>query len=145
MRKVIQNEGYTLFELIAVIIIIGIIGVFMVSKVFISSENTKISATTIILDKVRLDIATFSTNLLSASGTGSYPTYLDITTPNTVIPGEIPNNPFTQLNTIRNAENEYIDGATNQNVSDETMYGWAYDQSVGKLWANSNVLNESSL
>lgn len=146
MRKIIKiARGITLVELIMVMVVIAILGAVIVPKVFISLDDARSKSATAILSGLRTNIAEYSSKQLAATGTHSLPAYSDITTLDLVVQGQIPSNPFTDLNGIRDADNEYVDGAATQAVSDSSIYGWAYDQTNGKIWANSSINSENGL
>ncbi|NQY41804.1 MAG: type II secretion system protein [Legionellales bacterium] len=143
MNKIQNNIlGFTIIELIMVIVIIAILGIFAIPRIFLSLDKSKNTAVEAILTSTRSNISAYVTKQIASSNTSSYPTITDLQTPGVVLENEILANPFNNLNTIRNADGEYTSSPP---VTDSDSYGWAYDQTNGKFWANTNYNDENEL
>ena len=131
--------GFTLIELIAVIVVLAILAGVALPKYFDYSANAKSSSCKGTLGGVRAAIANFYANS-AVSGTPAYPTYAQLNTLGTVMQEPIPENPYANSAQIRNADNTWVSG----NPPTNGGQGWAYDQTNGKFWANSNVIGENA-
>ncbi len=143
-KSVTNNSAFTIIELVMVIVIIAILGIFAVPRIFISLDKSKNTAIEAILASTRSSISTYITKQVATSNTSSYPSLIQLQTPGIVLESTILTNPYNKLNTIRNADEEYEE-STPPPISMEDTYGWAYDQTNGKLWANTNNNGENTL
>jgi len=129
-----NNRGFTLIELIAVIVVLAILAGVALPKYFDYASQAKISACKGTLGGVRSGIANFYSNA-ALTGTAGYPTYNQLNTLGTVMQEPLPENPFNNSSAIRNADTTWVAG--NPPVSG--VQGWAYDATNGKFWANSDT------
>lgn len=138
MKHRTHRRGFTLIELIAVVVVLAILAGVALPKYFDYSARAKESACKGALGGVRAGIANFYANE-AINGTAGYPTLTDLQTLGTVMQEEIPDNPYNDSNTVQAA----TFNATNPPVSGTA--GWNYDVSVGKFWANSDTtgINEN--
>jgi len=135
MRKSINNSrGFTLIELIAVIVVLAILAGVALPKYFDYASQAKVSSCKGTLGGVRSGIANFYSNAALTS-TAAYPSYAQLNTLGTVMQEPLPENPFNNASTIRNADTTWVAG--NPPVSG--AQGWAYDATNGKFWANSDT------
>jgi hypothetical protein len=74
------------------------------------------------------------------SGPETYPTFVQVNTLGTVMQEPIPANPYNNSSVIRDADGTWVAGAPP--VSG--VQGWAYDETNGKFWANSNTVGENA-
>ena len=133
------RTGFTLIELIAVIVVLAILAGVALPKYFDYSANAKSSSCKGTLGGVRAGVANFYANS-AVSGTAAYPTYAQFTTMGTVMQEPLPQNPYNSSTTVRNADNTWVSGAPP--VSG--VQGWAYDATNGKFWANSSTVSENT-
>lgn len=135
-HKTIIHRGFTLIELIAVIVVLAILAGVAIPKYFDYAAEAKKSATKGTLGGMRAGIANFYANA-AIGGSAAYPTYAEFNTLGTVMQEQLPENPYATDNTIRDAVGTWV--ATPPISGTE---GWAYDVTNGKVWANSNVVGE---
>lgn len=133
-RRSVWHRGFTLIELIAVIVVLAILAGVALPKYFDYSAQARVSATIGSLGGMRAGIASFHANS-AITGTPAYPTYAEFTTIGTVMQEPLPDNPYSGVNTVRNADGTWV--AVNPPVSG--AQGWAYDQTNGKIWANTDT------
>jgi prepilin-type N-terminal cleavage/methylation domain-containing protein len=134
-----HHKGFTLIELIAVIVVLAILAGVALPKYFDYSAQARASSCKGTLGGVRAGIANFYANS-AISGTATYPTYVQLTTLGTVMQELLPQNPYNNAATVRNADATWVSG--NPPVSG--VQGWAYDATNGKFWANTNTAGENA-
>lgn len=125
------RRGFTLIELIAVIVVLAIISVVAVPRFFDHSVKAKESACKGTLGVVRSSISNFYANQ-AVNGSARYPTLVEIQTAGTVLQDTVPANPYNNSATIAGVS------WTSSNPTSGAA-GWNYDASTGKFWANSNT------
>jgi len=132
------RSGFTLIELIAVLVVLAILSGVALPKYFDYSERAKTSALQGSLGGVRTAIANFYANS-SVEGEGRYPTLQELTTVGIVMQEGIPANPYNGFNTVIAANQSE---ANNRRVSN-SQAGWRYfvnndaDPPVAIFYANS--------
>jgi len=134
LRRSAVAGGFTLLELIAVLVVLAILAGVVVPKYFDHAEQTRSSSTRAVLYAVRAGIAKFESTA-ALSGSVARPTLEQLTTPGTVMRERIPANPYSEQSEVRNADGEYDPGAVQQPVRGTA--GWAYDSIAGTFWSNT--------
>src|SRR5262245_17147807 len=133
------RTGFTLIELIAVIVVLAILAGVALPKYFDYSAQARASSCKGTLGGVRSGVANFYANS-AISGTAVYPTFAQVTAIGTVMQEPFPVNPYNNSTAVRNADTTWVSG--NPPVSG--AQGWAYDQTNGKFWANTNTVGENA-
>jgi prepilin-type N-terminal cleavage/methylation domain-containing protein len=131
-----KRKGFTLIELIAVIVVLAILAGVALPKYFDYAAQAKESACKGVLGGVRAGIANFYANE-AINGTAAYPTLAELQTLGTVMQEPIPENPYNGDSTISSANWNAANPPVNGNN------GWNYDASAGKFWANSDTVGEN--
>jgi prepilin-type N-terminal cleavage/methylation domain-containing protein len=131
-----NRRGFTLIELIAVIVVLAILGGVALPKFFDYSSDAKEAACKGTLGGVRAGVANFYANE-AIGGTAAYPTLLEMQTNGTVMQEAIPENPYNNDANVQ---------AATWNAADPPVSGtagWNYDVAAGKFWANSDGSDEN--
>ena len=138
-----RNErGFTLIELVIVILILGIMAAIAIPKFFNVSEDAKYSAVQGAIGGVRSAIANYYAKEAARTGTGVYPTLAQLTDGTTVMDTDIPTNPYTSplINTV--------ESTTSAKGTQPCLVGagpatstkaWCYNVTPGTFWANTNT------
>ena len=131
-----KNKGFTLVEILIVVIILGILAAIVIPQFTNASSNAKVSSLTSDLQTIRDQI-----ELYAVQHNDTYPTaggFVAQMTATTDISGNagagfgpymqsVPTNPFTLTNTVGNgaygASAWYYDGAGNFRANDTTANG----------------------
>jgi prepilin-type N-terminal cleavage/methylation domain-containing protein len=133
----ITRKGFTLIELIAVVVVLAILAGVALPRYFDYAAQAKVSACKGALGGVRSAIAAFQSNS-AANGAAAYPTLAELTAVGTVMQEFMAPNPYNNSNTVVaatwNAAAPPVSGAA----------GWNYDVAVGKFWANTNTVGENA-
>lgn len=138
-----RRTAFTLIELIAVIVVLAILAGVALPKYFDYASQARESATKGTLGGVRAGIANFYANSALTTGTAAYPTYAQMTTLGTVMQEPLPENPYNDDNSVRDADTEWSSTAGAAQATSGTA-GWAYDETNGKFWANSATASENT-
>ncbi len=128
--------GFTLIELIAVVVILAILAGVALPTYFDHQAKARESATKGTLGGVRAGVASFYANE-AINGTAAYPTFAQLTGVGTVMQEIMPDNPYTTTpknNNVLDALGTWVENPPAVTAAGEA---WAYDNAVGKFWANT--------
>jgi prepilin-type N-terminal cleavage/methylation domain-containing protein len=131
------RRGFTLIELIAVIVVLAVLAGVALPKYFDYAADAKEASCKGTLGGVRAGVANFYANAAIA-GTPAYPTYAQLTTVGTVMQEGLPENPYNNDADVRDADGTHASPPPTSGTE-----GWAYDETAGKFWANSDTINEN--
>lgn len=125
---VLKRRGFTLVELVMVIVILGILAAIAIPTFFNLQDEAKEAATKGALGGLRSGISIWYAKE-AASGKASWPALgqLTATTGGVMASGSIPENPYTRSALI-------VAGSTE--VANSTA-GWIYDASTGRIWSSA--------
>ena len=149
-----RNErGFTLIELIIVIVVLGIMAALAIPKFLGIRADARVSAVKGALGGVRSAIANYKAKQIAANQTTVTVTAAVLADGTTVMDGAMPENPYSaatttalksQVNTCTVAKGTVDTGA---GIND----AWCYKQSgtgitaIAEFWANSAVAGENLL
>jgi MSHA pilin protein MshA len=131
-----KNGGFTLVELVIVIIVLGILAAVAVPKFLDFTTDANEAACKGALGGVRSGIANFYAYSATPAGGGAaaWPTLGELTTLGTVMENDIPDNPYSTSAT----KNAVIAGTTKGTpVTAGTTGGWCYKAASGEFWADT--------
>jgi prepilin-type N-terminal cleavage/methylation domain-containing protein len=143
-RNTIHRRGFTLIELIAVIVVLAILTGVALPRYFDYAAQAREAATKGILGGVRAGIANYYADQAIA-GSAQYPTLAQLTTVGTVMQEVIPENPYDDDNTVNAAT--AVEAAARTPTGDG---GWAYyvDNALTPpaytFYANTNTTGENA-
>ncbi len=98
-RMMIARKGFTLVELVAVIVVLAILSGIAVPKYLDYSARAKSAALQGCLGGIRTGIAQYFADQ-SVTGTAAYPTLVQLTTLGTVMQEALPANPYNGLSNV---------------------------------------------
>ncbi len=136
LRHKRKNGGFTLVELVIVIVVIGILAAVAIPKFFDFTTDANEAACKGALGGVRSATSNFYAYSATPAGggTATWPTLAELTTAGTVMAQTIPDNPYSTSAT----KNAVIAGVTKGTpVTAGTTGGWCYLAATGEFWADT--------
>ena len=135
-----NQKGFTLIELVMIIVILGILAAVAIPKYQDLSSEAKEAAARSSLGSLRSGITIYYANQAVTTGTASWPSMANIGTSGVVMAQAVPPNPY-QLDA--NAPDSIVTGVTKGTIVG-IRGGWAYLSTTGEIWPNTNVSGENS-
>jgi prepilin-type N-terminal cleavage/methylation domain-containing protein len=139
--KSAENSGFTLIELVIIIVVLGILAAIAIPKYQDISSDAKEAACRGALGGLRSGVTIFYANQAVTTGTATWPTAVNMNTIGSVMEQEIPKNPYCD-------DADYPDSIVLTAAARGTLVGtdcgWAYNETTGELWPNTNTVGENS-
>ena len=138
IRSRLGNEGFTLIELVIIIVVLGIIAAIAVPKYQNIANEAKVSSCKGSLGGLRSALNIWYANEAAKGNTPTYPPIDSLSTVGVVMEQMIPNNPYQQ-----DAGDSIVTGVTKGAIVG-ARGGWAYKVSTGELWPNTSTVGENA-
>lgn len=135
-----NSRGFTLIELVIIIVILGILAAVAIPKYQDMSTQAKDAACRGALGALRSGVTIYYANQAVTTGTATWPTLAQLSAVGTVMAQSIPKNPY-QSST--NAPDSIVTGVTKGTIVG-ARGGWAYLAATGEIWPNTNVAGENN-
>lgn len=138
--RLFSSRGFTLIELVIIIVVLGILAAVAIPKYQDLSGQAKEAQARSAVAAMRSAVTIFYANSAITTGTATWPTLVQLGTYGTVLASAVPKNPYQSSS---NAPDSLVTGVTKGTVVG-TRGGWAYKESTGEIWLNTNSTGENS-
>jgi prepilin-type N-terminal cleavage/methylation domain-containing protein len=138
--KQMNNSGFTLIELVIIIVVLGILAAVAIPKYQDITAQAKEASCRSALGGLRSGITIWYANQAVKTGTAAWPAIDSVRNVGSVMAQSLPKNPFCA---DTNAPDSVVTGVTKGTVVG-TRGGWAYKPSTGELWPNTTVAGENN-
>src|SRR5262245_33362035 len=137
MKTRAHRTGFTLIELVTVIVILGVLSAVALPVYLDYKADAKLAALKGSLGAVRAGVANFYARSVTDSGGGvlAYPTLAELTTAGTVMLDGVPDNPYDTDST----KNNVVASASTKGTVSGATGGWCYNAANGQFWANTST------
>jgi len=138
----INNQGgFTLIELVIIIVVLGILAAVTIPKYQDISSQAKEAAGRAALGSIRSGITIYYANQAVSTGTATWPTVAQLGTYGTVMAQSVPKNPYQAT---ANAPDSICTGVTRGVLVAGGRGGWCYLAATGEIWPNTNTVGENN-
>jgi len=144
MYRLKNQKGFTLIELVIIIVILGILAAVAIPKYQNISGEAREASCRASLGGLRSAITIFYANQAVTTGTAIWPSHAELSAIGTVMEQSIPNNPYQS---DANYPDSILDADAASITKGQTSganCGWAYSFATGEIWANTSVSSENN-
>lgn len=141
MKYLSNQRGFTLVELVIIIVILGILAAVAIPKYQSLSTEAKESAARAALGGLRSGITIYYANSAVKTGTATWPDADSLRTPGIVMEQAIPENPYCTR--FPDSIQSVGAGVAKGTLRNGSRPGWVYKPSTGEIWLNTNVVGEN--
>lgn len=141
INRVRNQGGFTLIELVIIIVVLGILAAVAIPKYQDISSEAKEAAARAALGSIRSGITIYYANQAVSTGTATWPTLVQLGTYGTVMAQGLPKNPYQGETS---AADSVCTGVTRGVLVAGGRGGWCYLQSTGEIWPNTNTVGENN-
>ena len=134
------NGGFTLIELVIIIVVLGILAAVAIPKYQDISGEAREASCRASLGSLRSGITIYYANQAVRTGTADWPELDSLVSYDVVMANAIPPNPYQPE---ANAPDSIVSGVT-KGVVVGTRGGWAYNETTGEIWPNTSIVGENS-
>ena len=135
----LNQRGFTLVELVIIIVVLGILAAVAIPKYQDLSTEAKEASCRSSLGGLPSGITIFYANAAVTTGTATWPTLVELRGSDVMAHG-IPRNPYA---TISDSADDIFDGsALTKGDSITSNAGWVYKPATGELWPATFVNDE---
>jgi len=141
VRKLLHSQtGFTLIELVIIIVVLGILAAIAIPKYQDISAEAKESACKGALGNLRSAIAIYYANQAVKGDSASFPPIDSLSKIGTVMLHSIPANPYQRDD---RAPDSIVVTTKKKGKKQGNWGGWVYNESTGELWPNTQFIGEN--
>lgn len=135
-----NSKGFTLIELMIIILILGVLAAVAIPKYQSITAENKEKTTRMALGGLRSGITIYYADQATKTGIATWPPIDSLRTIGIVMEQGVPENPY-QLDI--NAPDSIVTGVTKGEIVG-SRGGWVYNPETGEIWPNTNQVGENS-
>jgi len=141
MRRILNSHaGFTLIELVIIIVVLGILAAVAIPKYQDITAEAKESACRGSLANLRSGITIYYANQAVKSGSAEFPPYDSLVKDGVVMLNGSPKNPYQRDD---RAPDSIVLTAKAKGKKQGNWGGWAYNPNTGEIWPNTQSLGEN--